>query len=159
MKSMAVLVAGLAMAMALTPARGEPRAPESKLIVFANRSTPVNKMTTAQLRDVLLGDVTNWSNGRPVTVLFADNRSLVHALKRILNMSRDDYDNYFAVKKYQGQEPLRPRLLTSTDVVLRYLTSTPGAITVLEGEPNMTVAGAKAIRIDGKLPEDEGYRY
>lgn len=157
MKSFAILFAGL-MVLAPPPAGSQTAAPQ-KLIVFANRSTPVNKMSSGQLRDVLLGEVLSWSNGRAVSVVFADDKSMTNALKRILKMTRDDYDNYFTVKRYQGQELVRPRLLPTTDLVLRYLTQTPGAITVLEGEPDMTVAGAKAIRIDGKLPDEDGYRY
>lgn len=157
MKPFAILLAGLLLT-ALSPASSQ-SPPPPKLIVFANRSTPVNKMSSGQLRDVLLGEVPAWSNGRAVSVVFADNKSMTNALRRILKMTRDDYDNYFVVKRYQGQELVRPRLLPSTDLVLQYLTQTPGAITVLEGDADMTVAGAKAIRIDGKLPDEDGYRY
>lgn len=136
-----------------------PDAPSTKLIVFANRSTPVNKLSHGQLRDVLMGEVSKWSNGRPVAVLLVDNRSMSNALKRILGMSKDDYDNYFVVKRYQGQDIPRPRVFASIDGALQFLTATPGAIAVLEGEPDMTVAGAKIVRIDGKLPEEDGYRY
>lgn len=133
--------------------------PPGKLIVFANRSTPVNQMNNGQLRDVLLGNTSSWSNGRPVKVLFADDASMAAALKRILKMSRDDYDNHFAVRRYQGQEVVRPTVLRNVEAVLRVLTSTPGAITVLQGEADLTVAGAKPVRIDGKLPDEDGYRY
>lgn len=157
MKSFAILFAALLLAG--SPPAGSQTAPPQNLLVFANRSTPVNKMSSSQLRDVLLGEVPSWSNGRAVSVVFADGKSMTRALAKILKMTRDDYDNHFVVKRYQGQEVARPRVLPNSDLVLRFLTQTPGAITVLEGEPDMTVAGAKAIRIDGKLPGEDGYRY
>jgi hypothetical protein len=154
----AQLVPMLLLAFA-APARNEPVEPPVKLIVFANRSTPVNKLTTGQLRSVLLGEVPQWSNGRAVTLLLVEDQSLKRALKTILKMSKDDYLNHFMVSQYQGGELVKPKLVPTVDAALQYLTSTPGAIAVLSGEPDMTVAGAKAVRIDGKLPDDEGYRY
>jgi hypothetical protein len=153
------VMVGMLGALVAAPALGEPAAPPMKLIVFANRSTPVNKLSNGQLRDVLLGETATWSNGKPVIILFPDDRSMTRALKRILNMSKDNYEAYFSVKKYQQSDRLMPRLFPNTDAVLQVLATVPGTITVLEGEPDMVVAGAKAVRIDGKLPDEDGYRY
>lgn len=141
------------------PARNETSPPEKKLIVLTNRATPVNRMSTGELRGVLLGQLPEWSNKRPVTVLLVDDRSLIRALKAILKMSKGDYENHFIVSQYQGLELVKPKLFRTQEAALQFLTATPGAITVLEGEPDMTVGGAKAIRIDGKLPDEDGYRY
>ena len=146
--------------LAFTPPVQSATSPSpKKLIVLTNRGTPVNKMSTGQLRDILLGQLPEWSNKRPVTVLLVDDQSLVRALRAILKMSKGDYENHFVVSQYRGAEVVKPKLFRTQEAALQYLTSTPGAIAVLEGEPDMTVGGAKAIRIDGKLPDEEGYRY
>lgn len=142
-----------------SPARNETSTPATRLLVFANRATPVNKLSTNELRDVLLGQVPQWSNGRPVAVLLVDDRSLPRVLKSVLKMPRDSYENHFIIAQYRGIEVVKPKLFRTIESALQFLTATPGALVIFEGEPDMTVGGVKTIRIDGKLPDEPGYRY
>lgn len=140
------------------PARDQEPDNRSKLLVFANRSTEVSKLSRSQLRSLLLGETPKWPDDREVMVLLVDDKSLARTLKSVLHMSRADYMNHFLISEYRSVPLNKPRLVPSTSEALRYLTTTPGAITVLEGEPDMVVGGARLIRIDGKLPDDDGYK-
>lgn len=136
----------------------EPRSAK-RLVVIANRATPLNKVSTSQLKELLLGTVAKWPNGREVSVIFVANNSMVRALKQVLKMSKDDYANHFLKSQYQNIEINRPKTVPNLDSALQFLTATPGSVAILEAEPDMTVGGVKTVRVDGKLPEEEGYRY
>ena len=133
--------------------------PAKRLVVIANRATPLNKVSTSQLQELLLGTVSKWPNGREVSVIFVANHSMVRALKQVLKMSKDDYANHFLKSQYQNVELNKPKTVPNLDSALQFLTSTPGSVAILEADPDMTVGGVKTVRVDGKLPEEEGYRY
>ena len=76
-------------------------------------------------------------------------------LSEIYGMSEDRYRRYWIAKMFRSEVASGPKTVFSTEMLRDLVTVIPGSIgfvPVSEVGPDL-----KVIRIDGKLPGDEGY--
>ena len=83
----------------------------------------------------------------------APERDLV--LTAVYGMSEDRYRQYWIAKMFRSEVASGPKIVFSTDMLRDLVTVIPGSI----GFVPVSEVGSdlKVIRIDGKLPGDEGY--
>ena len=143
----------------LSVSRSEAAAQQGEVAVaiVVHPETNVDNLTFSELRAIFRGERQFWDDGRRVTLLMrapvAAERELV--LDRIYAMDEAEFREYWIGKMFRAEVASGPKLVYSTDMARDLVTLIPGAITFV---PVADVSAAtKVVRIDGKLPSDDGY--
>ena len=127
------------------------------LAIVVNQSNPVNDLSTQELRKIFLGERSHWANGNRITLVMMQSgqpeRSAV--LHQIFHMSESEFSRHFLHGLFTGQVFVSPKTLAGPTGVCKFVFNVPGAIGYVRASD---VSGAvKAIRIDGRMPDDKGY--
>jgi ABC-type phosphate transport system substrate-binding protein len=122
-----------------------------------NVSNAVDDVSRAELRRILLGERTHWSNGRRITLVMMPpgqpERKAV--LREVCQMSEADYNNHMLHGLFTGEVFVSPKTLATPVGVRKFVFNVPGAIGYLRlADVDRSV---KIVRVDGRLPEDKEY--
>jgi ABC-type phosphate transport system substrate-binding protein len=131
---------------------------DQSLAIIVNQSNPVENCSFDELRKIFLGERSHWPNGRRITLVMLDptqpERKVV--LREIYGMSEKDLNNHFIQGVFTGNVLASPKTLGSAAEVRKFVFNVPGAIGYVRGTD--VDASVKALRIDGRLPDDKDYR-
>jgi hypothetical protein len=128
------------------------------LAIVVNVANTTDNLSLVQLRSIFLAERAHWSDRQKITVVMREQghpeRALI--LRAVCRMSETDFNQYLMHSTFTGQVQAGPKLLTSAPGVRKFIFNVPGAIGYLRAaEVDRSV---KAVRIEGRLPGDEGYR-
>ena len=133
-------------------------APDTAAIAIVVRpDVPVDNLTFAELRRLMLGDRQYWSSDLKVTLLVraprARERDVV--LKTIYQMSEAQFRQYWIAKVFRAEASSGPRVVYSNDMAVELAAQIPGAVAFVDSSqiPN----GLKVLKINGLLPQEAGY--
>jgi hypothetical protein len=139
-------------------ALGTSRAAGADVAVVAHPSVPVNDLSFAEMRKVLLGDRQFWTSNLRVTLLLrapvAPERDVI--LKTVYQMSEAQFRQYWIGKVFRAEVASGPRIVHSHEEAAQQAAATPGAVTFVDG--SRIPRGLKVLKIDGRSPGDPGYR-
>jgi phosphate transport system substrate-binding protein len=128
------------------------------IAVVVNTSVALDNLTVAELRRILLGDREFWSAGARVTLLIrapiARERDAV--VRDVCQMSEAQFRQHWIGKVFRADTPSAPKIVYSNEMAIDQVSRTPGAITFVAGP--VTNRNVKVLRIDGRLPGQQGYR-
>ena len=152
---------GLALAALVSPEAASAQA-KNRLVVVVNKSNTMDDMSSTELRRILLGEVTRWPRNEKITILLlpAGSEERKALLRILLRMSDDDFTRYWISRVFQGEATAGPKTAASPAMLLRLVSGLSSAIGVLneaalaEAHPDL-----KVLRIDGRVPRDEGYPF
>jgi hypothetical protein len=148
------LALGLFVVIASVPA-GTQGTPDVAVVVHSE--VPVDNLSMADLRKVVLGDREFWPGGVRITLLIrapiAHERDV--AVKDISQMTEAQFRAHWIGKVFRAETPSGPKITYSREAALAQLSRTPGAIALVETP--ITTAGVKVLKIDGKSPGQPGY--
>jgi ABC-type phosphate transport system substrate-binding protein len=143
----------LALALALLPLQ----AAESDIAVVVRPDTPVDNLSLADMRKVMMGDRQFWSSNLRVTLLIrapaARERDVV--LRTIYQMSESQFRQYWISKIFRAEASSGPKIVYSNEMAAELVQAIPGSIAFVEA--NQVPKGLKILKIDGKLPGEKGY--
>jgi phosphate transport system substrate-binding protein len=119
------------------------------LAVIVNKTNPVDNLTKAQLKKLVLGEQAAWPAGKKISVILRSpgqpERAIV--LRSICGMSEDDFNQHLMHANFSGETGGAPKALGSGAAVRQLVMSIPGAIGFIRmSEVNDTV---KVITVDG----------
>ena len=125
--------------------------------VVANREVPVDNLTFAELRKILLGDRQFWSSNVRVTLLIrapaAHERDVI--IRSVLQMTEAQFRQYWIGKVFRAESSTAPKTVYTNEMAGTLLNNIPGSMTFIES--NQVPKGVKVLRIDGFLPGEKGY--
>ena len=144
-------------AVAATAMGVSAQAPGPAVAIVVHPDTKVENLTFQELKAIFRGERQFWDDGRRVTLLMrapvAAERRLV--LDKIYGMNEAEFREYWIGKMFRAEVAAGPKLVYSSDMARDLVTVIPGAITFV---PLQDVSSeTKVVRIDGKLPNEEGY--
>jgi ABC-type phosphate transport system substrate-binding protein len=145
--------------LALAPRTARAQESETEpLAIVVNRNNPLNEISLADLRRVFRGQRSRWSNGRRVTLVMREQgtREREAILQSLYGVAEEDYRRTYMQAVFSGETADAPKTLTSTYGMLRFVYNVPGAIGYVRARD--VDASVKALRIDGHLPGEPGYR-
>ena len=125
--------------------------------IVVHPQVDIDDLSLAQLKSIFLAEQQHWQDRSRITLLvraaIAPERDLV--LTEIYGMSEDRYRQYWIAKMFRSEVASGPKIVFSTDMLRDLVTVIPGSI----GFVPVSGVGPdlKVIRIDGKLPGDDGY--
>jgi len=126
------------------------------LAVIVYRNNPLNNLSLAELRDILLGRRLNWTSAQEIVLLLPrrgspERESALH----LLQMDDATYDKYWSERTSDGKGGHAPVAVPSSGLALSLVSQTPEAIAVVPwADVRDTV---KVLKIDGRLPSDSAY--
>jgi ABC-type phosphate transport system substrate-binding protein len=128
------------------------------LAIVVNRSNPVDDLSSAELRNIFLGNRSHWSNGRRITLVMREpgepeRRTIV---RDVCGMNEEQLKNHFVHGLFTGEILVSPKILASATGVRKFVFNVPGGIGYLR--PADVDPSVKVLRIDELRPEDKGYK-
>ena len=134
-----------------------PAAVSGDIAIVVRQDVPVDDMTFAEVRKLLLGDRQFWSSNLRVTLLVrapgAHEREVV--LKTIYQMSEAQFRQYWIAKVFRAEAAAGPRVVYSNEMAAELTSAVPGAVAFVEA--TQVPKGLKIVKINGKLPGDKEY--
>lgn len=126
--------------------------------VIVHPDVPVDSVTYAELRRLLLGDREFWASGLRVTLLIrapvAHERDVV--VRDVCQMTEAQFRQHWIGKVFRADTATGPKIVYSAEMALDQVTRTPGALTFAVAA-SAAGKGGKILKIDGKLPGQTGY--
>ena len=140
-----------------SPRSAAQTARSSDVAVVVHPDTPVDDLSLAEVRKVLLGERQYWNSKLPVVLLIrapvARERDVV--LRVIYQMSEAQFKQYWIAKVFRAEASSPPKIVYSNDMQLELVAAVPGAIAFVDAK-NVR-PGLKVLRVDGHLPGDPAY--
>jgi hypothetical protein len=130
---------------------------DSDIAIVVRPDVPIENLTFAELRRVMLGDRQFWTSNLRVTLLVrapgAREREVV--LKTIYQMSEAQFRQYWIAKVFRAEAASGPRIVYSNEMATDLAAAMPGAVAFVESP--QVPKGLKVLKINGLLPGDKGY--
>jgi ABC-type phosphate transport system substrate-binding protein len=127
------------------------------VVVAVHRDVPVDGLTMAELRRIVIGDREFWPGSIRVTLLLrapvSHERDVV--LRNVAQMSEGQFRQHWIGKVFRADTPVAPKIVYSPEMSVDLVNRIPGAITFIDAS-NAT-RSLKVLKIDGKLPGEAGY--
>ena len=122
------------------------RSVTGEVAVIVNKSNPVNDLSMTKLRNIMLGQETNWPDGKKIAVLMTTpgQPERNSTLKVVCKMTETDFTLYF-VHASGGANP--PQAYVSGEKVRQSVASTASAIGFIRS--SQLDDSVKVITIDG----------
>src|SRR5215471_3844433 len=131
--------------------------PGGDVAIVVRADLPVENLSFADVRKLLLGDRQFWSSNLRVTLLVrapgAHEREVV--LKTIYQMTEAQFRQYWIAKVFRAEAASGPRVVYSSEMAAELAVAIPGAIAFVDAA--QVPKGLKVLRINGKLPGDKDY--
>jgi hypothetical protein len=141
-------------AVSVQPASGQAPADVS---VVVHADVPIENLSRAELRRIVLGDREFWTSGVRVAILIrapvARERDAI--VRDVCQMTEAQFRRHWIAKVFRADTPSSPKLVYSREMALDQVSRVPGAITFVEGPVSGT--GVKVLKIDGRSPGQAGY--
>lgn len=150
----------LLLAISLTPGIASAEntiAENGGIAIVVHKATEASDVSMNELRNIFLANQQFWSDRSRIILLVrapqSDERDYV--LNTIYQMDESQYRQYWIAKMFRSEVPRGPKIVFSTDMTLDLVVAIPGSISFMRADQ---VSGdVKILRVDGKLPSDEGY--
>ena len=136
-----------------------PAVAASDVAVVVQRDLPVDELTFAELRKILMGERQFWPSNVRVTLLIrapaAHERDIV--IKNILQMTEAQFSQYWISKVFRAESATSPKTVYTNEITASLVSNIPGSIAFIES--TQVPKNLKVLRIDGRLPGEKGYPF
>ena len=136
-----------------------PAAVASDVAVVVQPNLPVDDLTFAELRKILLGERQFWSSNVRVTMLIrapvAHERDVV--IKTIFQMTEAQFRQYWISKVFRAESATSPKTVDTNEIAASLVSNIPGSIAFIDS--TQVPKNLKVLRIDGRLPGEKGYPF
>jgi hypothetical protein len=125
--------------------------------VVVRPDLPLDNLSFAEVRSLLMGERQFWTNGLRVTLLMrapvARERDVI--LKTVYRMSEAEFKRFWIEKVFRAEASREPRYVYSNETATELVGQIPGAVAFVEAA--QVPKGLKVLKIDGRLPGEKGY--
>jgi hypothetical protein len=127
------------------------------IAIVVRPDVPVDNLSFAELRKLMLGDRQFWTSNLRVTLLVRapGTREREVVLKTIYQMSEAQFRQYWIAKVFRAEAASGPRVVYSNEMATELAASIPGAVAFVDA--TQAPKGLKMLKINGKLPGDKDY--
>ena len=119
--------------------------------IVADKANPTSNLTASELMKIFTAHKQNWPDGKAIKVVMRDPSStdMQLVLRKVLNMTAEQA-HAFVMAHHDAI-----MLADSDDAVLRFVSTSPGAIGIID--LYSLTQDVNVVKIDGKLPVEQGY--
>ncbi len=128
-----------------------------ELAIVVRPDVPVDNLSFAELRKLMLGNRQFWTANLRVTLLIRapGTHEREGVLKMIYQMSEAQFQQYWIAKVFREEATAGPRIVYSNEMATELVAAIPGAVAFVE--TSQVPKGLKVLKIDGHLPGDKTY--
>ena len=127
------------------------------LAVVVREDTPVDGLSLAEIRKLLLGERQFWNGTLRVTLLMrepgAREREVV--LKSLYRMNEAEFQRFWIEKMFRAEVQTGPKIVYSNEMAAQLVAVIPGSLAFVDS--TRIPKNLKELKIDGKLPGEKGY--
>jgi hypothetical protein len=127
------------------------------IAIVVRPDVPVDNLSFAEVRRLMLGERQFWASNLRVTLLVrapvARERDVV--LKIIYQMSEAQFRQYWIAKVFRAEAASGPRIVYSNEMAAELAGTIPGAVALVEAD--QVPKGLKVLKVNGLSPGDKGY--
>jgi len=127
------------------------------IAIVVRPDLPIDNLSFAELRKLLIGDRQFWSSSLRVTLLMrapvAREREVI--LKNIYQMSEAQFRQFWISKVFRAEATNGPKVVFSNEMATELVAAIPGAVAFVDAAK--VPQGLKVLKIDGRLPGEKGY--
>ena len=122
-----------------------------QLAIVADKANATSNLTAAELVKIFTAHSRNWPDGKPVKVVMRDPSSadMQLVLRKLFNMTPEQAHDFIQAHHDAIM------VADSDDAVLRFVSTSHGAIGVVD--LYSLTQDVNVVKIDGKLPVEQGY--
>jgi ABC-type phosphate transport system substrate-binding protein len=122
-----------------------------QLAIVIDTANTTTNLSAADLSKIVNLKIHNWPDGKPVTIIMRDPSAadMQLVLRRVLNMTPEQARTF--IQSHKGAIVIAD----SDDAVLRFVSSNRGAIGIVD--LYSLTKDVNVVKIDGKLPVEQGY--
>jgi ABC-type phosphate transport system substrate-binding protein len=119
------------------------------LVFVVNRKNPVDALSLAEVRMMLLGERSHWPNGGRITVVMRDPQQPERdaVIRLVCRMDDRDYTRTVLRAVFTAELQSAPKLLGTPAGVIRFIYNVPGAIGYIRASE--LDGSVKAVRLAG----------
>lgn len=132
-------------------------AASTPIAIVVHKDTVVDNLSLQDLRNIFLANQQFWPDRTRIILLVrapkSDERDFV--LNRIYQMDEAQFRQYWIAKMFRAEVPRGPKIVFSNDMAIDLVVAIPGSISFIAA--NEVTDSVRVIRVDGKLPSDDGY--
>jgi ABC-type phosphate transport system substrate-binding protein len=125
--------------------------------VVVHPDIPLDNLTLAELRRLVLGDRGFWPASVRVTLLLrapvAHERDVI--LRAVCQMTEAQFRQHWIGKVFRADTAVAPKIVYSSDMSVDMVARIPGAITFVDA--SQVGRNVKVLKIDGLSPSEKGY--
>jgi len=133
-------------------------AADDDLAVVVNKGNPVENLTKAQLRKIVMGDQAAWSPGKKVIIVLRapGQPDRAGVLRTVCGMTEDDFTQHQMQASFNGDASNPPKVVATDEAVRTSVATLPGAIGFLRAaDINDSI---RAVTVDGMAAGQDGYK-
>lgn len=133
-------------------------AAERSFVVVVSPDVPVSGLTVEEVRRIFLLQRNFWKPGEPATILLPEGGSSTRSflMQKICRTDDQGLKRLILEKLYRAEIDLAPKVVRSAKETVSFVASSRGVIGLVPMEDSGGGV-VKVLRIDGKLPGEEGY--
>jgi hypothetical protein len=136
--------------------------PGEGFAAVVHQSNPTHTLRFRDLVSLFQGANREWPNSSGVVLVERDSASppFRYLMGRLLNTTPGEYKRSLQNIEYRGEASVSIKILNSDAAACQFVFNVPSAIAIVATESLALPAcgGIQVLRIDGKLPGEEGYR-
>jgi hypothetical protein len=136
--------------------------PTATFAAVVHPSNPARDLHLRDLTSLFEGANRQWPNRSGVVLVERDAGSAPfrYLMGRLLNTTPGEYKRSLQNIEYRGETPVSIKILNSDAAACQFVFNVPSAVAIVETGSLALPAcgGVLVLRIDGKLPGEEGYR-
>ena len=127
------------------------------LAVVVRPDTPVENLSFADLRKLLLGERQFWNSTTKVTLLIRapQSRERDVVLKSVYKMTEAQFREYWISKVFRQEASSGPKIVYSAAMAIELVQAIPGSVAFVDAAE--VPKSLKIIRVGGKMPGDADY--
>lgn len=149
-------------ALALLAAKEPAAEPIRSFATVVHPSNPSHDLRLREVASFFEGANRQWPNNAPVVLVERDASSAPYQylMSHVLNTTPTEYKRRLQGIEYRGEAPPAIKVLNSDEAACQFVFNVPSAIAIVETQSlrSAACAAVQVVRIDGKLPGEEGYR-
>jgi ABC-type phosphate transport system substrate-binding protein len=122
-----------------------------QLAIIADKANATSTLTVSELVKIFTARNRSWPDGKTITIVMRDPSSadMQLVLRKLLNMTPEQAHAFVLAHRDAIM------VADSDDAVLRFVSTSPGAIGVVD--LYSLTQDVNVVKIDGKLPVEQGY--
>ena len=149
---------GLCILLALIPSDLNAAALGEPLAIIVHKNSPVDSVTSDDLRKFCLREKRHWSNNRKVTIVLREpgQTERVAILHQVYGMNESEFKRHFLQATFTGELQGAPKELSTGLGVRRFVFNVPGALGFVRMSD--VDSSVKILKLDGLAPTNSAYR-